>query len=63
MGDLDGDGRSARVDGQRNTPTERAAALRYICRHTTTQTEEDQILWLLDLHYKPQPETQEGEPR
>ena len=35
-----------------NYPAERAAALRNVVKRTTTRTDEDQLLWMLGVHYK-----------
>lgn len=44
-----------------NTPAQYGAAFRVICRRTKTRTDEDHALWMLGIHYKPQP--QDGDPR
>jgi hypothetical protein len=38
-----------------NSPQERAAALRCVLRNTRTRLDEDEALWMLDLHYRPEP--------
>jgi hypothetical protein len=38
-----------------NSPAERAAALRKVLRSTTSRAEEDELLWMLGLHYRPEP--------
>ena len=37
-----------------NDPTERAAAFRTVLKRTTTADEEDQVLFMAGLHYKPE---------
>ncbi|MEY9876577.1 hypothetical protein ABH931_006087 [Streptacidiphilus sp. MAP12-33] len=38
-----------------NSATERAAAVRSVLHHTTSRVEEDELLWMLGLHYRPEP--------
>lgn len=38
-----------------NSATERAAALRHVLKATVTRAEEDEALWMLGLHYLPEP--------
>jgi hypothetical protein len=36
-----------------NSPAERAAAMRNVVKRATTRDEEDQLLWMVGVHYKP----------
>lgn len=38
-----------------NSPTERGAAVRKVIKKTRTRLEEDEALWMLGLHYRPEP--------
>lgn len=38
-----------------NSASERAGALRAVIRRTSTRLDEDEALWMLGLHYRPEP--------
>lgn len=40
-----------------NTAADRAAAFRRVLKSTTSRDDEDTALWMLGLHYKPDPTT------
>lgn len=62
MGDLDGDGRAARVDGQRNTDEERRLAVQHLHKRALYPSDLNRLLWAFGLHTRPAP-TKKGEPR
>lgn len=44
---------ASRILTYANSATDRAAALRVVLKNTTTRADEDQLLWMTGVHYRP----------